>query len=262
MTAAIRAEWVKLRSVRSTLWALLALVGVSVLFTSLTTWGSETTGGSPGQPGDNDIVLDSLSGLWFGQIAVSVLGVLAMTSEYSTRMIWPSLAAVPRRRAFVASKTAVVGTTALVFGLATTVACFLVGQTLLRRNGFTYENGYPHVSLQNGEALRAVLGCAAYLTLLAVFGLSVGAIVRHTAGAITLVLGLVLGPVIAISFLPDRAAEWVEKVSLMSAGVAMLQTVERPDNIPLEPWAGLAVVCAWTVSALCIALWLVVRRDA
>jgi hypothetical protein len=68
--------------------------------------------------------------------------------------------------------------------------------------------------------------------------------------------------VIAISFLPDRAAEWVERVSLMSAGLAMLQTVERPDNIPLEPWAGFAVVCAWAFGALGLALWLVARRDA
>jgi hypothetical protein len=185
-----------------------------------------------------------------------------MTSEYGTRMIWASLAAIPRRRAFVASKALVVGAIVLVFGLVTTVACFLVGQALYRRNGFTYENGYPHVSLSDGEPLRAVLGCAAYLTLLAVFALGVGAIVRHTAGAITLVLALVLAPVIAIGFLPDNVAEWVERVSLMPAGLAMLQTVERPDNIPLEPWAGLVVVSAYAVGTLCLALWLVARRDA
>jgi hypothetical protein len=244
------------------MWALLALVGVSVLFTALTASGSSTSGGSPGHPGDNDLVLDSLSGLWFGQIAIAVLGTLAMTSEYSTKMIWASLAAVPGRRAFVVSKATVVGAIALVSGLVTTVACFLVGQAIYRRNGFTYENGYPHISLQDGDAFRAVVGCVAYLTLLAVFALAVGAIVRHTAGAITLVLALVLAPVIAISFLPERAAEWVERVSLMSAGLAMLQTVERPDNIPLEPWAGFAVVFAWAVGALGLALWLVARRDA
>jgi ABC-type transport system involved in multi-copper enzyme maturation permease subunit len=258
----VRAEWIKLRSVRSTTWALLALVGVSVLFSTLTAWGSDTSGGSPGHPGDNDLVLDSLSGLWFGQIAVAVLGALAMTSEYSTRMIRSSLAAVPRRRAFLVSKAAVVGAIVLVFGLVTTVACFLVGQAIFRRNGFTYDNGYPHVSLQDADARRAVLGCVAYLTLLAVFALGIGAIVRHTAGAITLVLALVLAPVIAISFLPDGAADWVEKVSLMSAGLAMLQTVERPDNIPLDPWAGFAVVGAYAAGALGLALWLIARRDA
>jgi ABC-2 type transport system permease protein len=259
---AVRAEWVKLRSVRSTTWAILGLVGVSLLFSALACWESETQGGSPGNPGDNDIVLDSLSGIWFGQIAVAVLAVLAITSEYSTRMIRTSLAANPRRRTLLAAKTAVVVTVVLAIGLATSAACFLLGQWILHGNGFTYENGYPAASLGDGPALRAVLGSAFYLALLAVFSLGVGAILRHTAGAITLVLALILAPVIAIGFLPENAAEWVEKVSLMSAGLATQQTVDRADNIPLEPWTGLAVVGAYAATALLIGLWSITKRDA
>jgi ABC-2 type transport system permease protein len=259
---ALRAEWLKLRTVRSTAWSLLALAGVSILLTALFSSGSSTEGGSPGHPGDNDIVLESLAGIWFGQIAVAVLAVLVITSEYSTRMIRTTLAAVPRRRTVLAAKAAVVGAVALLAGLATCVACFLIGQWFYREGGFTYDNGYPHASLDDGEALRAVVCSALYLGALAVFSLGVGAVLRHTAGAITAVLAVVLAPVIAISFLPDNLAEPLEKYSLMGAGIAMQQTVERPDNIPLEPAAGLAVVGVYAATALLVALWSIGARDA
>jgi ABC-2 type transport system permease protein len=258
---ALRAEWLKFRTVRSTAWSLLLLVGISVLFTAFVSAGSSTMGGSPDRPVDNDLVLESLSGVWFGQIAAAVLAVLVITSEYSTGMIRTSLAADPRRRTLLGAKAVVVGTAVLVVGLATSTACFLIGQQLFRGGGFVYENGYPAVSLTDGEAFRAVVGTGAYLGLVAIFALAVGAILRHTAGAITLVLAVVLAPVIAVGFLPEGLAEPVEKSSLMAAGLAVQQTVDRPDNIPLSPGAGLAVGCAYAVGALLLALWLIARRD-
>jgi len=259
---ALRAEWVKFKTVRSTAWSLLLLVGVSVLFTALLTGGSSTEGGSPGHPGDNDIVLDSLAGVWFGQIAAAVLAVLAITSEYSTRMIRTTFAANPRRRTVLAAKAAVVGGVVLALGLATSAACFLVGQWLLRGNGFNYEGGYPSVSLTDGEALRAVVCSGVYLGSLALFSLGVGAIARHTAGAITVVLAAVLAPVIAIGFLPENLADPLEKFSLMGAGLALQQTVERPDNIQIGPAGGLLVVVSYGAVALLAALWTIGRRDA
>jgi len=106
---ALRSEWVKLRTVRSTTWSLLLFVGISILFTSLLTSGSSTEGGSPGHGGDNDIVMDSLAGIWFGAIAAAVLAVLVITSEYSTGTIRTTFAANPRRRTVLAAKTLVVG---------------------------------------------------------------------------------------------------------------------------------------------------------
>jgi ABC-2 type transport system permease protein len=262
VTRALGVEWLKLRTVRSTTWSLLSLAGFSVLFTALTCFGSTTQGGSPGRPGDNDIVLDSLSGLWFGQIAAAALAVLAITSEYSTRMIRTTLAALPRRGQVLTAKTLVVGVAVLAAGLATSAACFQVGQWGLRGGGFTYENGYPAATLTDAEPLRAVVGAGVYLTLLAVVAVGIGAIVRHTAGAITLVLAVVLGPVIAFNFLPERIGEWFERLSLMGAGIAMSQTVERSDSIPLEPWEGLAVVAAYAAATFALALWAIRARDA
>jgi ABC-2 type transport system permease protein len=259
---ALRAEWVKLRTVRSTVWSLLVLAGVSILFSVLACWESETAGRSPGNPGDSDIVLQSLSGIWFGQVAAAVLAVLAITSEYSTRMIRATLAAVPRRRTLLGVKTAVVTVVVLVVGLCVSAACFLLGQPILRGNGFTYENGYPAASLADGPALRAVVASAVYLALLAVFSLGVGAILRHTAGAITAVVVVLLAPVIAIGFLPERLAEPLEKFSLMGAGLASQQTVDRADNIPIGPWSGLAVVSGYAVAALVVAFVMIGRRDA
>ena len=258
----LRSEWVKLRTIRSTTWSLLLFVGISILFTSLLTSGSSTEGGSPGHGGDNDIVMDSLAGIWFGAIAAAVLAVLVITSEYSTGMIRTTFAANPRRRTVLVAKTLVVGGVVLLVGLATSAACFQVGQWFLRGNGFNYEGGYPAVTLADDDALRAVLGTGVYLGLLAVFSLGVGAVLRHTAGAITLVLASLLAPVIALNFLPEGIADWVEKYCLMGAGLAIQQTVERDDNIGLSPAGGLAVVTAYAVVALVVALVAIGRRDA
>jgi len=259
---ALRSEWVKLRTVRSTAWSLLLFVGISILFTTLLTSGSSTEGGSPGHGGDNDIVMDSLAGVWFGAIAAAVLAVLVITSEYSTGMIRTTFAANPRRRTLLSAKTAIVCGVVLVTGLATSVACFQIGQWILRGNGFNYEGGYPAITLADHEALRAVLGTGVYLGLLAVFALGVGATLRHTAGAITVVLTALLAPVIALNFLPDGIADWVEKSCLMGAGLAIQQTVVRDDNIPLSPAGGFAVAAAYAVVALVVALWTIGRRDA
>ena len=191
-----------------------------------------------------------------------MFAVLAITSEYSTRMIRTTLAAEPRRGLVLTAKTGVVVAIVLLAGLATSAACFVVGQWLLRGGGFAYENGYPAATLTDGDALRAVVGSGLYLALLAVVSLGIGAIVRHTAGAITLVLAVVLGPVIAFNFLPAGIGEWFERLSLMGAGIAVSQTVERADSIPLDPWEGLGVVAAYAASAFALALWAIRARDA
>jgi ABC-2 type transport system permease protein len=259
---ALRSEWVKLRTVRSTAWSLVLFVGISILFTSLLTSGSSTEGGSPGHGGDNDIVMDSLAGIWFGAIAATVLAVLVITSEYGTGMIRTTFAANPRRRIVLAAKTMVVSGVVLVTGLATSGACFQVGQWMLRGNGFDYDGGYPAITLADHDALRAVLGSGLYLGLLAVFALGIGATLRHTAGAITVVLATLLAPVIVLGFFPEGVDDQVARYCLIGAGLAIQQTVVRDDNIPLSPGGGLAVAAAYAAVALLVALWTIGRRDA
>jgi ABC-2 type transport system permease protein len=257
---AVGAEWIKLRSVRSSPGMVLAAFAFSLLGTFLLCAGTTTEGGSPGHPGDNDIVRDSLAGVWLGQILFAVLAVLVVTSEYSTGTIRATFAAFPRRRIVLAAKSLVTGVLVLAAGLATAAGCFLVGQSLLRGNGFDYAGGYPHASLTDGPALRAVVGSGLYLAGLALLALGIAAIVRHTATAITVVLALMFVPPIAAGMLPESLSEPLQKLSPM-AGLAVQQTVDRPDSIPLDPWAGLAVLGVWALAALAIAAFLVRRRD-
>jgi ABC-2 type transport system permease protein len=118
----------------------------------------------------------------------------------------------------------------------------------------------------DGETFRAVAGSGVCLGVLALLALRVGATLRHTAGSITAVLALVLGPVIATGLMPENLAELLEKFSLMGAGIAIQQTVERPDNIPIAPGPAFLVLGAYAVAALALALalalWLIGRRDA
>ena len=84
---------------------------------------------------------------------------------------------------------------------------------------------------------------------------------RHTATAITVVLALVFVPPIAAGMLPEGLSETLQKFSPM-AGLAVQETVDRPDSIPIGPWAGLAVLGAYALGALVLAAWLIQRRDA
>jgi ABC-2 type transport system permease protein len=261
VSGALHAEWIKLRSVRSTGWSLVAGFGLMLGLTALVCSSSTTTGGSPGHPGDNDIVRDSLGGVWLGQIPFVLLAVLAIAAEYSTGMIRTTFAADPRRWATIASKWTLVGALVLSTGLLASAASFVLGQSLLRGNGFNYQGGYDPVSLTDGPALRAVVGTALYLTALALLALGIAAIVRGTAAAISLVLGVVFVPLIAAGLLPERTGDLVLQATPI-AGLASQQTVDRPDAIPMGPWAGLAVAFAYALGALIVALWLVRRRDA
>lgn len=258
---AVSAEWIKARSVRSSTGMVLAAFAFSLLGTFLICAGTTTEGGSPGHPGDNDIVRDSLAGVWLGQILFAVLAVLVVTSEYSTGTIRATFAALPRRRLVLGAKSLVTGLVVLLAGLLTATACFLLGQSLLRGNGFDYAGGYPHASLTDGPALRAVAGSGLYLAGLALLALGIAAIVSRTATAITVVLALMFVPPIAAGMLPEGLSEPLQKLSPM-AGLAVQETVERPDSIPIGPWAGLAVLGAYALGALAIAAFLIQRRDA
>ena len=262
MTLALRAEWTKLRTLPSTGWALLALLAGTLLFTALVCATSTTTGGPP-PPGvsgaQNDVVRDSLLGVVVGQVAAVTLGVLAIGSEYATGMIRTTFVAEPRRRLVLVAKAFAVGTLVLAVGLAAAVLSYAAGRTLLSGNGFTDANGYPAAEL--ADLLRPVAGTALYLAALALLSLAIGAILRSTAGALTVVLSLLFVPLIAASLLPESAGDAVLRAGPMTAGLAVQRTVDRPDNVPIGEWAGLGVVWLWAAGALALALWLIQRRD-
>jgi hypothetical protein len=256
-TPVLRAEWTKFRTVRSTGWTLIAAAGLTVLLTFLVTKGTSTDATRAGQ-GDDDVIAFSMAGIYVGQIAIVALGALAMTSEYATGLIRASFAAVPRRGRVVIAKAIVVGGAGLVAGIVACVSSFLLAQPVLHGNGYVAP-AYPPLALTDATVLRAVLGGAAFLALLALFSLGVGAIVGRTAGAISVALGFVLLPAILVGALPVDVGQWVTRLT-PSAGLAIIETVPH-DDTAIGPWAGLGVTAAYAAAALVVALWLTRRRD-
>jgi ABC-2 type transport system permease protein len=259
----LHSEWTKTRSMSSTAWSMLAAIGLTVLLSAVVTASVDTAGGRPNcTTCDEDVVLNSLSGVYLGQIAVVCLGVLVVTSEYATGMIRTSFVATPRRIRVLLAKVSVLGTLVFVIGLIGSLAAFAVGQPLLHGNGFVYENGYPAASLLDEPVLRAVVGTALYLVALALLSLAAGAILRHTAPAISAVLALLYVPFIVALMLPEGPREVVQKYAPMTAGLSIQRTVDRYDSVPIGVWTGLGVIWAYAVVTMLLAGWLTQSRDA
>ncbi|MCI0689352.1 MAG: ABC transporter permease [Sporichthyaceae bacterium] len=265
----LRAELTKLRSLPSTRWALLATVGLTLVLSytvavSVDTAGPAAPGCTPGAPGcgDEDVILNGLSGIAFGQIAVVAFAALAITGEYATGTIRTTLTAIPRRARVLAGKIAVVGGLGLLAGLVAALAAFFVSQPLMHGNGFVPEQGYPIASLTDEPVARAVIGSGFYVALIGLLSLGIGVILRHTAAAITTVLGLLFVPFIMGLVLPESPRELFQQYSPMSAGMAIQRTVERVDSVPIGVWAGLGVLACYAAAALLAAFVVLRLRDA
>ncbi|WP_030167886.1 ABC transporter permease [Spirillospora albida] len=252
------AEWTKLRSVRSTLWSLLLLVlvslGFTALFTSLTmaTWDDMTDADRVSVQADPvGFILGS--GMFLGQLAICVLGVLVMASEYSTGMIRASLLAVPRRLPMLAAKAIVFALVVLVVGVAVSFGSFFLGEAIV--------GGKVPVSLGDDGVLRAVFGGGLYLAMLGLFSLAIGAIVRHPAGGITGVIGFVLVLAPLTNLLPGTIGDYVHDYLPSEAGV-MIATTHQGEDALLGPWQGYGVFALWTFALLVLAGLLLKRRDA
>jgi ABC-type transport system involved in multi-copper enzyme maturation permease subunit len=202
----------------------------------------------------DDITELALSGILVGIAAIVALAVLFIASEYERGTIRTTFAASPRRTRVLAAKAVVIGGAALAAGLVASLGAFLLATPVLDARGL------PGPSLLDGASLRAVLGTAVLLGLVAVLSLAVAAITRRTAAAISVVLLALLVPQLVATGLPVSVAVWVERLT-PSAGFAVQQTIERYDTA-LAPLAGLAVLAGYTLAALAGATWLLRRRDA
>jgi ABC-2 type transport system permease protein len=247
----VRAEWTKLRSVRSTTWMVLALVGLTLALGAVSC--STAHAGGPGS--DDDVVMFSLAGVYLGQVAAVAFGVVAICGEYATGTIGTTFAANPRRREVLAAKTAIVAALVLVAAAATTVVAFYLGQAILHTRGYTDANGYQAASLGDADTLRKVGLATVYLPVLAVLSLAAGTILRSTAAAISALLGLLFVPFIVDGLLAEPLGHTVAKMSPMAGFAA------QEHGAPIAPWTGFAVTAAWAVGALVVALWVVARRD-
>jgi ABC-2 type transport system permease protein len=253
--AAIRSEFTKIRSTRSTYWALLAVIVATVGFGVLSSYGAAHSQ-HPGGPGF-DATQQSLGGLYISQLIIAVLGALTITSEYSTGMVRTSLWALPRRGTVFAAKGIVFTVVALVTGLITTFASFFVGQALMSGQHINATLGQPDV-------LRAVIGGALFLTVCGLLAFGIGMMLRHTAGAITATIALLFVLSVVVNFLPETWQVHVDKWMPALAGGAIWATVPPPpgETPMFSPWAGFAVLAGYAVVAMAAGLVVFVRRDA
>lgn len=201
-----------------------------------------------------DVTKTTLSGVLIGLTAIVALAVLFITSEYKRGTIWMTFAACPRRGRVLAAKSVVIGAVTFVAGLVAAFGAILLAQPILRSNDKT------PASLTEGPVLRAVVGTAALLAVIAIFSLAVATILRRSAAAITVVLMLLLIPYILATGLPLSASLWLGRLT-PAAGFAIQETMERYDTA-IGPWAGFGVLCGYTAITLAIAFWLLRRRDA
>ena len=248
----IRSEWIKLRSVRSTVVTLgltaCVVIATGVLVSMLSNGAAIAA--------DGEVVYDpagnSLFGATLAQLVLGVVGALVITSEYSTGLMRTTLTAVPRRLPVLWAKVIVVAAAAFATMVASLSVAFFVGQAV-------YSGGGQSASLSDPGVLRAVLAAALFPTAIAVMGVAFGALMRHTATAIGILFAILF--VVPVLF-ETLGGVWGDASEYLpgEAGQAMITVVE--DSGQMSPGAGLLVLIGWIGVLLAGATITLKRRDA
>ena len=250
----LRSEWTKLRSIRSTYWtatvAVLATVALGAVISAQ--WEHNLSDHKDSLDGF-DATLTSLNGIYLAQVAVGALGVLVISSEYSTGMIRATLGAVPQRRALLAAKGIVFATCTLIIAEILSFTAFSIGQAILN-------SAQAGASLSQPGVLRATIGGGLYLTAVGLLGFGLGALIRHTAGALSAFFGVLFASTAIVDLLPTSWRNDVIKFMPANAGSQILTVI--PGHDALSPWTGLAVFCLYPAAAITAAVLLITHRDA
>ncbi|MEU2904451.1 ABC transporter permease subunit [Streptomyces globisporus] len=240
---ALAYEWIKFRSVRSTVWTTVATALLPVL-------GAVFVATTGSLQSDDTVLGGSLTLSVVAQMLAAVVGALVMTGEYSSGTIRTTFAARPRRSTVLAAKAALVAGVMYVLALASCTLAYLLGDALL-----------PEGRYAQGDPLPALFGIAASFAVAAVLGLAVGTLVRHSAGAVTTVIGLLLLPSLFGPLFGD-AERWIAGLSPTAALEKLIQTSDAADTVgSLGPWPSLLLVAAYTTALALGALVLLRRRD-
>ncbi|MFG3253065.1 ABC transporter permease [Streptomyces sp. NPDC048172] len=265
---AIASEWTKIRSVRSTMWTL-SLMFVLTLGIGLATAAGLSTQDYTGMP----LLSSGLFGLMLGQLCVITLGVLVITSEYGTGMVRTTLTACPQRGRVLLAKALIFFALAFVM---TTVACTL---TAMINSALLSDQDVPSYArtgdladsieggklvADGGEWLGATVGAGLYVALLGLLSLAVGALLRHSAGAITTMMGVVLLPLVMALFMVGEAMKTVrEKLMEYSPlnGLATLYRIPMEGDQDATGWPLLGLLAIVTAVALGVAFALLNKRD-
>jgi ABC-2 type transport system permease protein len=263
----LASEWTKIRSVRSTFWTMILFVVLTVGLTAGLTALVVHANGPNAPARDTRIIGDPVgfilgAGIGLGQLTICVLGVLVMSTEYSTGVIRASLLAVPRRLPMLIAKVTVFAVALLVLAEIVSFGSFFVGAPLLHGLHFPGSTrSLVTVTLSDHNVLRAVIGAGLYLTVLGLFALAIGGLIRHTAGGIATVIGAVLVLPILSGLLPSSWGAHINAYLPEQAG-SLIYTDRGTAGQLLSSWEGLGVFCLWTLVLLALCGWLLQRRDA
>ena len=250
-----RSEWTKFRSVRSTYWTffIAALLGVGLA--ALICWISADHYASDPEIrfGWNPIDRSLRAPFFLTQLAFAVLGVLTVTSEYSTGMIRTSLAAVPKRVRMMSAKLLVYALCAVVIGEAIAFAAFGVGQALIHGKA-------PSASLSQHDVLRIVIGAGLYLMLIGVLSAAFGVILRQAAAGIAVIVAVLFILPLIGQVLPTSWSQPFEKYWPTNAGQQIYAA--RHDAHTLGAWAGFGEMVLFVVVVIAVSFYVLQRRDA
>jgi ABC-2 type transport system permease protein len=235
---ALHAEWIKIRTLRSQVGGLCAVLLATVAFSALA--GADTDGD------DVDPLFSAFFGVTFGQVAAIAFGTTAVAAEFQGGALRVSLAAVPHRGRWFAAKATAIALPVLAVGLITGFATLAVGSVTL---------GEATEGIGTAEGLRAAVGCGIHLTLMALFAAGLTAVLRSGVAALGILVPFLLLASFVIGDLSGSVADFLPD----RAGQVVLHT-ERDGT--LGPWTGLAVTALWTAAALAAGAWRVRRRDA
>ena len=241
-----RMEWVKLASLRSTWWTLGITIAAAAGIAVLAAAGTK----SPSQ----DLINSMMTGMFAGVLLAGVLGVLVVTSEYASGTIRATLAAAPRRPLVLAAKAAVFGVTTLITGQAAAFLAFFAGSTALGHGITAPALGQPGV-------LRTIVLSGASLALIGLLGLGLGAIIRHTAAAVAVLVGIVYAGELFIGQL-NRTLDAYLPAYIVGDSLGGHTCRPGAPACPLPAWAGMSVLAAYAAAALLIGGCILAWRDA
>jgi ABC-2 type transport system permease protein len=252
-TNVVRAEFEKLRTVRSTYWTLLIAVASNVGLAVLAAAVIAPRLSVADRVQADDVRL-ALAGIHLSQIAYGVLGALVITGEYGSGMIRATLAAVPRRRSLLAAKALVFTGITLVTSIASTFIAYLVFLATLPANTLA------GASLSSPGVARAVTGGGLYLTVLGLLGFGLGVVLRSSAGAIATLFGLLFVPPLLLDLLPGAWKTDVGPYIPMESG-GQIYVAAPHEAAALAPWTGFAVFCLYAAVTLAAGFLLIDHRD-
>ena len=249
----VRAEWTKLRALRSTWWCgLSAIVLIVGLGAAIAGSGApyKVSAANPAATG----VSNALVGLLFAQLVLGMVGVLAFSGEYGTGMIRATLAVVPSRLPVLWAKLIVL------VGLVLPVALLCALADFFTATALESARGGSAIELADPGVLRTVVGSSLYLTVVVIIGLALGALLRRTAAGLAVFAAVFFVVPIVVGALPHAIAGFAPYLPSNAGGAVWGNPLTTGHE--LSPWAGFAVLCGYAVAATGAAAWRLRHRDA